>query len=71
MYKNVDKAILGYLKLNPWSRTEEIAVGLATDTANVGPFIQKYRNDGRVKARGIRRGMRYALTGERSRPPAS
>lgn len=69
MYKQVDQQILGYLKMNPWSRTEEIADGLATDTANIGPFIQKYRNDGLVKAAGIRRGTRYALKSERSRPP--
>jgi hypothetical protein len=71
MYKDVDRAILGYLKQNPWSRTEEIAVGLATDTANVGPFIMKYRKEGLVKASGIRRGTRYAVKSERSRPPVA
>lgn len=71
MYKNVDKAILDYLKQNPWSRTEEIAVGLATDSVNVSPFISKFRNEGIVKAAGVRRGTRYALKAERSRPPAA
>jgi predicted transcriptional regulator len=59
---SVETLVCRYLKENPWSRTEEVAIGLDAYVDDVQAVIRPLRRQGLIKAKGIRRGTRYTLT---------
>lgn len=54
-------AMLAYIQAHPGSRGEEIASALGTDTRTMRPVVHRLVDDGRVKTRGMARGMQYFL----------
>ena len=52
--------LLDYIRAHPGQRTEEIAVGLGTDTSGIRSALVALKQDGRVESEGKARATRYA-----------
>lgn len=51
--------LLAYVKANPGQRGEQIAEALGTDSKGIRGPMKKLIEDGVVRTKGERRGMRY------------
>ncbi len=51
--------LLAYVKANPGQRGEQIAEAMDTDSKTIRRPMQKLIDDGAVRTKGQRRGMRY------------
>ena len=56
------EAVLGYLRANPDSRSEQIASALGTDTKSLRPVLQRLKADDQVGTEGKGRATTYSLT---------
>jgi hypothetical protein len=52
-------SVLTYVRNNPGQRGEDLAAAFATDTATLRPILKALVADGKVRAEGERRWMRY------------
>jgi plasmid maintenance system killer protein len=57
--EQMGNSLLAHVKSNPGQRGEQIAVTLGTDTKSLRRPMQKLIDEGTVKTKGQRRGMRY------------
>lgn len=58
-----EDTLLSYIQAHPGSRSEDIAVGLGTDTAGVRPALVALRQAGAVVVEGKARATRYSAAG--------
>lgn len=51
--------LLEHIRKNPGQRGEEIAAAMGSETAAMRPLMRELIDDGKVRTKGKRRGMRY------------
>jgi hypothetical protein len=56
-----ESALFAYIQAHPGSRSEDIAVGLGTDTAGVRPALVALKGAGAVVVEGKARATRYSV----------
>lgn len=54
-------ALFAYVRNNPGQRGEQISAALGTDSTAMRPVMKRLIEDGKVKTKGERRGMTYAV----------
>lgn len=57
-----EDALLAYIQAHPGSRSENIAVGLGTDTAGIRPSLVALKQAGRLVVEGKARATRYSAS---------
>ena len=60
--QQMGRKLLAYVKANPGQRGEQIAEALGTDSKGIRGPMKKMIDDGAVRTKGERRGMRYYST---------
>lgn len=60
---DVSGAVLAHVRSNPGSRAEQITAALGANGDAVKKALARLKNDGAIKARGVKRGTNYVAVG--------
>ena len=61
--------VLAHLKENPWLSKIEIADAIGFENKKLGPQLKVLRDEEQLISAGEKAGMKYALKGEKTKPP--
>lgn len=62
--------ILEFIGLHPWSGKSEIAEAASFPAKKLGPHVRALKDAKKIKSSGEKAAMRYAVVGDKTKPPA-